>query len=114
MRVEHRMNATEQGMAAARTLLGSSEVFSPVPYFWSDQYDVRIQAYGMTGSGAQFRLVEERPGGGFAGLYGVNGRVCGALAWNMPRAARTLRACVIDRVPWPDRSLSAFQRTTSD
>lgn len=114
MRVEHRMNATEQGLAAARTLLGSSEVFSPVPYFWSDQYDVRIQAYGMTGSGAQFRLVEERPGGGFAGLYGVNGRVCGALAWSMPRAARTLRACVIDRVPWPDRSLSAFQRTTSD
>jgi NADPH-dependent 2,4-dienoyl-CoA reductase/sulfur reductase-like enzyme len=49
MRIEHRTNAAEQGMAAARNLLAASEArkpFAPVPYFWSDQYDMRIQAYG--------------------------------------------------------------------
>jgi NADPH-dependent 2,4-dienoyl-CoA reductase/sulfur reductase-like enzyme len=49
MRIEHRTNASEQGMAAARNLLAAPEArkpFAPVPYFWSDQYDMRIQAYG--------------------------------------------------------------------
>jgi NADPH-dependent 2,4-dienoyl-CoA reductase/sulfur reductase-like enzyme len=49
MRIEHRTNASEQGMAAARNLLAAPEArkpFAPVPHFWSDQYDMRIQAYG--------------------------------------------------------------------
>ncbi len=46
MRIGHRTNAAEQGMAAARNLLAAPqarEPFAPVPYFWSDQYDMRIQ-----------------------------------------------------------------------
>ncbi|WP_306291590.1 FAD-dependent oxidoreductase [Microbispora sp. GKU 823] len=48
MRVEHRTNAAEQGMAVARNLLSpeARRPFAPVPYFWSDQYDMKIQAYG--------------------------------------------------------------------
>lgn len=46
VRVEHRMNATEQAIAAATNLLGADAPFTPVPYFWTDQYDVKIQAYG--------------------------------------------------------------------
>lgn len=49
MRIEHRTNAAEQGMAAARNLLAAPDArkpFAPVPYFWSDQYDMKIQAYG--------------------------------------------------------------------
>lgn len=37
VRVEHRMNAAEQGHAAARTLLDLPSAFAPVPYAWSDQ-----------------------------------------------------------------------------
>lgn len=50
MRIEHRTNAAEQGMAAARNLLhrGARRPFAPVPYFWSDQYDMKIQAYPAT------------------------------------------------------------------
>ncbi|MXZ30211.1 MAG: oxidoreductase, partial [Acidimicrobiia bacterium] len=49
MRVEHWDNAVEQGMAAARRLLaagGATEPFAPVPWFWSDQYDRKIQLAG--------------------------------------------------------------------
>jgi NADPH-dependent 2,4-dienoyl-CoA reductase/sulfur reductase-like enzyme len=46
MRIEHRTNAAEQGMAVARDILGERRPFAPVPYFWSDQYDTKFQAYG--------------------------------------------------------------------
>ncbi|MFH8616323.1 NAD(P)/FAD-dependent oxidoreductase [Streptomyces sp. NPDC017979] len=102
MRVEHRMNATEQGVAAARTLLGERVPFAPVPYFWTDQYDVKIQAYGRTGQDAGFRVVTgSSDQGPFAGVYGDGERITGAVTWNLPRAARELRPLVAQRAPWP-------------
>ncbi|MGW6459918.1 NAD(P)/FAD-dependent oxidoreductase [Streptomyces sp. NPDC055078] len=108
IRVEHRMNATEQGMAAARTLLGRRLPFAPVPYFWTDQYDVKIQAYGRPCADAGFTVVSGDPGGGpFAGVYGKDGRITAGVTWNMPREARALRARVIERAPWPHPAAAA-------
>jgi hypothetical protein len=95
------MNATEQGIAAARTLLGRGEPFSPVPYFWTDQYDVKIQAYGTWPQDADSAVVEGDPAEGkFIALYGLQGAVVGALSWNMPRELRLYRQQVADRAPW--------------
>ncbi|HEV7525101.1 MAG TPA: FAD/NAD(P)-binding oxidoreductase, partial [Acidimicrobiia bacterium] len=47
MRLEHWTNATEQGVHAARRLLGHDEPFAPVPFVWSDQYDRKIQTVGV-------------------------------------------------------------------
>lgn len=58
IRIEHRMNATEQGRAAAKTLLGNGKPFAPVPFFWTDQYDVKVQAYGMFPEGAEVTVVD--------------------------------------------------------
>lgn len=102
LRVEHRMNATEQGMAAARTLLGKGEPFAPVPYFWTDQYDVKIQAYGIWPEDAECAVVQGDPEEGrFVALYGWQGTVVGALGWNMPRQLRLCRQRVADRTAWP-------------
>ncbi|MEG8180830.1 NAD(P)/FAD-dependent oxidoreductase [Nocardia terpenica] len=93
IRVEHRMNATEQGMAAARTLLGKGEPYAPVPYFWTDQYDVRIQAYGTFPAGAAHTVAAGEVGAGrFAALFAHDGRITGVLGWNLPRDTRLLRA----------------------
>lgn len=46
LRVEHWDNAAEQGPAAARAMLGRTEPFAHVPWFWSDQYDISIQMSG--------------------------------------------------------------------
>src|SRR5204863_3672349 len=55
MRLEHWTNAAEQGVAAARRLLfdlgptaegDEPEVYAPVPFVWSDQYDRKIQTVG--------------------------------------------------------------------
>ncbi|MFE5641531.1 NAD(P)/FAD-dependent oxidoreductase [Rhodococcus sp. NPDC056516] len=98
LRLEHRMNATEQGMAAARTLLGQRTPFSPVPYFWSDQYDVRIQVYGRP-TAADFTAVEgSLDDGPFAAVQrSVSGRITAVAGWNMPRQLRGLRQELVNQ-----------------
>jgi 3-phenylpropionate/trans-cinnamate dioxygenase ferredoxin reductase subunit len=46
IRVEHWANAQDQGPAAARAMLGSSDAWNKVPYFFSDQYDVGMEFAG--------------------------------------------------------------------
>jgi len=47
IRLESWRNAQDQGAHAAGTMLGSSENFSVVPWFWSDQYDLGLQIAGL-------------------------------------------------------------------
>jgi NADPH-dependent 2,4-dienoyl-CoA reductase/sulfur reductase-like enzyme len=92
MRIEHRMNATEQGMAAARNLLGAGTPFAPVPYFWTDQYDVKIGAFGVFPAGSQAEIVQGDPADQrFLAHYRHEGRLTGVLGWNMPKELRKER-----------------------
>lgn len=85
MRLEHRTNATEQAVAAAGNLLGDAIPFAPVPYFWTDQYDTRIQAYGIFPPDADLRVISGDPSNGrFTAAYGHQGVVTGVLGWNAP------------------------------
>ncbi|MFE5707063.1 NAD(P)/FAD-dependent oxidoreductase [Rhodococcus koreensis] len=106
IRVEHRMNATEQGMAAARTLLGHRIPFAPIPYFWTDQYDNRIQVYGRISGDLGFTVVDGDPEEGpFAAVqFDADGRTRAVAAWNMPRIARTWRARLVADAPPPQRA----------
>jgi NADPH-dependent 2,4-dienoyl-CoA reductase/sulfur reductase-like enzyme len=94
MRVEHRTHATEQGRAAARALLDASpEPFKPIPYFWSDQYDVKIQVRGCIEATDEPKflhgdLSEDR----FSVGYYRSGQLSAVLTWNLPREALALRA----------------------
>jgi NADPH-dependent 2,4-dienoyl-CoA reductase/sulfur reductase-like enzyme len=97
IRLEHRMNATEQGLAAANTLLGKGTPFAPVPYFWTDQYDVKVQAYGTFPADAELVYIDGAPDEGkFTAEYRRGERVYGVLGWNMPRQTRTLRARILE------------------
>ncbi|MFJ2864161.1 NAD(P)/FAD-dependent oxidoreductase [Kitasatospora sp. NPDC087314] len=101
MRLEHRTNATEQAIAAAGNLLGDAIPFAPVPYFWTDQYDTRIQAYGILPPDADLRVISGDPSTGrFTAAYGHQGVVVGVLGWNNPRELRTLRRLVVEHAPW--------------
>lgn len=48
VRLESVQNAMEQGRAAARTMLGKTEPYRMVPWFWSDQYDLKLQMVGLS------------------------------------------------------------------
>jgi NADPH-dependent 2,4-dienoyl-CoA reductase/sulfur reductase-like enzyme len=98
MRVEHRMNATEQGTAAARNLLrGDTEPFAPLPYFWTDQYNVKIQAHGEVGEGYEVTIEEGSPADGkFVALYRRDGRLAGVLGWNAAARVPRYRKLLLD------------------
>jgi NADPH-dependent 2,4-dienoyl-CoA reductase/sulfur reductase-like enzyme len=104
MRIEHRTNAAEQGMAAARNLLEpeAAKPFAPVPYFWSDQYDMKIQSYGYLRGHEEIAIVEgslaERR---FLAVYRTGDRVAGVLGVNVsPKAIRPWRQAIATRAPW--------------
>lgn len=47
-RLESVQNALEQGKSAATAMLGHERPFNAAPWFWSDQYDVKLQMAGLT------------------------------------------------------------------
>lgn len=101
IRIEHRMNASEQAVAAATNLLGAETPFTPVPYFWTDQYDARIQAYGTFPPAGRVAIVRGDAGEGrFIAHCTHDNRITGVLAWNMPKELRAERA-LIDETPLP-------------
>ena len=50
LRLESVQGAVDQAVAASRTLLGRLEPYDKVPWFWSDQYDERLQMAGVAGA----------------------------------------------------------------
>ncbi len=106
MRVEHWDNAVQQGVHAARRLLQSDEEaqpFSPVPWFWSDQYDRKIQLAGRTHPDAEVSVVtgsvEEHR---FVAYYGHAGRFLGALGMNRPRHVMQSKGLLEQGATWDE------------
>ncbi|GAA4516540.1 NAD(P)/FAD-dependent oxidoreductase [Nonomuraea ferruginea] len=92
LRLENRTNATEQAQVVAANLLGADRPYVPIPYFWTDQYDVKIQTHGLPSPEAELSVAEGDPSERrFAALYREGGRVTGVLGWNMAKQARLLR-----------------------
>jgi NADPH-dependent 2,4-dienoyl-CoA reductase/sulfur reductase-like enzyme len=105
MRIEHRTNAAEQGMAVARNVLApdAQRPFAPVPYFWSDQYDMKIQAHGYLRGHDEVAVVDgDLASGRFIAAYRTGDRLAGALSVGMPpKAIRAWRAAIAARQEWP-------------
>lgn len=104
MRVEHWSNAAEQGSYVAERLAGTdlgAQPFAPVPFFWSDQYGVKIQFAGRMRPDDEVRLVAgslaERK---FTALYGRAGRLSGVLAWSRPRDLAKYRRLIAAATPF--------------
>ncbi|HET6817777.1 MAG TPA: FAD-dependent oxidoreductase [Mycobacteriales bacterium] len=57
VRLEHWTNASEQPDHVARGICGDVTEFDPVPYFWSDQYDAKLQCLGFAGTGDEIAVV---------------------------------------------------------
>ena len=88
-----------------RLLAGPGEAvdFAPVPYFWSDQYDAKIQFLGRCCPTDEVRIVdgsvEERR---FVALFGRDGRLFGALAFNRPRLLMAYRKLLAAKTSFED------------
>jgi NADPH-dependent 2,4-dienoyl-CoA reductase/sulfur reductase-like enzyme len=95
IRIEHWTNAAEQGVAAARSLLAGrrdASAYVPIPYFWSDQYDVKIQVIGHPSPDDDVVVVDGSVGERrFVALYGRAGRLTAALGFSRPRQLMAYR-----------------------
>lgn len=93
-RIEHWSNATEQAKTAARTLLSGVPAPAPrtAPYFWSDQYKVRIQLAGHVAPGAEPQVVEgDLDSRSFTAVYRHEGNPVAVLSLNQPKLFNRLR-----------------------
>lgn len=105
MRVEHWTNAAEQGAAAARTLMamGAGHEASPyaaIPFFWSDQFDARIQFLGRSSADDDVEVAHGSVDDAkFVALYSRDGVLRGALGVSSPRVLMPLRALLMERAP---------------
>ncbi|MFD7937722.1 NAD(P)/FAD-dependent oxidoreductase [Streptomyces sp. NPDC059755] len=96
VRLENRTNATEAAMAVAGEILGADRPYTPVPYFWTDQYDAKLQVHGFLPPDAEVDVVEgDLTARRFVARYRSEGRVTGVLGWNMPKQARMRRQEIV-------------------
>jgi NADPH-dependent 2,4-dienoyl-CoA reductase/sulfur reductase-like enzyme len=112
MRVEHWTNAAEQGAHVAENLRRvaagePAEAYAPLPFFWSDQFDHRIQFLGRAAPDDDVRVVAGSvESGKFLTLFGRDGRLHGALGVNAPRWVMPTRKLFLERATW-DEALAA-------
>jgi NADPH-dependent 2,4-dienoyl-CoA reductase/sulfur reductase-like enzyme len=103
-RIEHWSNAVEQAVHAAESALagpGASPSFSSVPYFWSDQYDRKIQFIGRARPHDEIVIVD----GSLAdrrltALYRRGDLLAACLAVNQPRALIKYRKLLAAGASW--------------
>ena len=109
-RVEHWSMPTDTARRAAATLVaglsGAAEAtgpFGPIPSFWSDQGELRMQSFGSPTLADDIRITEGDPRDPRAGLlaeYCQCGRNVGSVAVNLqPSRQRELRAALAARAP---------------
>mgnify|MGYP006267172929 FL=1 len=118
MRVEHWTNAAEQGAHAAKnmvaTIKGTEQTpYEAVPFFWSDQFDARIQFMGRANQGARVDVVAGDPAEGrWCAMYSVDDRLTGVLGVSMPKLVMPARALLSVRTS-RDEALAHFARVTA-
>jgi NADPH-dependent 2,4-dienoyl-CoA reductase/sulfur reductase-like enzyme len=109
LRIEHWTNAVEQGVHAAENALAGAEgstSFSSVPYFWSDQYDRKIQFIGLARGHDEMVIVDGSVADRrLTALFRRGDRVVACLAVNQPRALIKYRKLLTAGASW-DAALS--------
>jgi NADPH-dependent 2,4-dienoyl-CoA reductase/sulfur reductase-like enzyme len=99
-RVEHWSNVAEQARVLVPSLLGHElpPNLVVVPYFWSDQYDIKIQCLGEPEADDVVHLVED-DGRKFLAYYERDGVVAGVVGGGMPGAVMKTRGQIAAGAP---------------
>ncbi|MDP2324538.1 MAG: FAD-dependent oxidoreductase [Gammaproteobacteria bacterium] len=85
LRLESVHNAQEQAKTAASTILGRLEPYGQVPWFWSDQYDLKLQIVGISSPNDRAVIRGEPASRSFTVFFLGNGRLTATYAINSPR-----------------------------
>jgi 3-phenylpropionate/trans-cinnamate dioxygenase ferredoxin reductase component len=86
LRLESVQNAIDQAKAAAAAILGKPQPYDPVPWFWSDQYDIKLQIAGLADGFDSTDTVGDPASAHFSVEYRRDGRLIAVDAVNDARA----------------------------
>ncbi|WP_333828078.1 NAD(P)/FAD-dependent oxidoreductase [Pararhodobacter sp.] len=84
IRLESVQNAIDQAECVAENMLGAGRPYAPLPWFWSDQYDLKLQIAGL--NTGYDRVVIRQSVGARSHWYYARGRFLAVDAMNDPRA----------------------------
>ena len=86
LRLESVQNATDQAKIAAKSICGKPEAYNALPWFWSDQYDLKLQIAGLSqGFDEVIIRGDSEQGRSFAAFYFSEGRFIAVDAINRPK-----------------------------
>ena len=106
IRIEHWTVAAEQGQLAGRNVLASAGERKPYdapPYFWSDQYGVKIQSVGLPGRAERLEMLESSPDRSRLVCAGErDGHLVGVIAINAARRLGSYRQALADPSPFAE------------
>jgi NADPH-dependent 2,4-dienoyl-CoA reductase/sulfur reductase-like enzyme len=106
IRIEHWQVAAEAGVAAGRSLLAgrvAAAPFTPIPYFWSDQFGIRFQVLGSPRGDDEVRVAQgSLQEGKFVALFGRAGRLRAVMAIGMPRQLMAFRPLLQAGSSWEE------------
>ncbi|NIY79137.1 FAD-dependent oxidoreductase [Celeribacter sp. HF31] len=115
MRLESVGNAIDQGMVVAKNMLGQAVTYVPKPWFWSDQYDVKLQIAGLFNG--HDRVVIREGEGTHSHWYYKDGQLIAIDAMNDPRGYMVAKRLIEsgktadpDKVADPATDLKALMR----
>jgi 3-phenylpropionate/trans-cinnamate dioxygenase ferredoxin reductase subunit len=114
VRLESVHNATDQGKSAASALLGLERPFTATPWFWSDQYDKKLQMAGLSGTADAWVLRGSLESGPFSVWHYRGGALVAVDAVNAAKEHLLSRKLLDASVnPTPDQvSDTAFDLAT--
>ncbi len=102
VRVEHWSNVADQARALVPAMIGQdASGAASVPYFWSDQYDVKIQCLGEPEATDIVHIVED-DGRKFLAYYERDGVVAGVVGGGMPGKVMKTRSKIASGAPISD------------
>ncbi|WP_297845113.1 FAD-dependent oxidoreductase [uncultured Roseibium sp.] len=100
VRMESVQNAIDQAKAVAQALLGQEVDYDPLPWFWSDQYDIKLQIAGLSEGYDDTKVVGSTDDSKFYVAYLHDGRLIAVDSINSPRSHMMARRVIGE--PWRD------------
>jgi 3-phenylpropionate/trans-cinnamate dioxygenase ferredoxin reductase component len=95
VRLESVQNAVDQAVCVAKAIAGKPAAYRATPWFWSDQFDIRLQMAGLPAGYDRVAVRGQPEDGKFSAFYFRGGRLCAVDSINRPAdhmAARRLIA----------------------
>jgi 3-phenylpropionate/trans-cinnamate dioxygenase ferredoxin reductase component len=106
VRLEHWANALHQGPAAARGMLGHTDAYDRLPYFFSDQYDVGMEYTGFARAWERVIFRGDPATREFIAFWLVEDRVVAGMNVDVWDVAEPIEHLIRERVAVDDRRLA--------